>query len=159
MSSFTREVWKRSVGVIGLYVLIGIFLAHLQRVDVVGHFLARLQTNVGFLPIGTKTGKLAPAPFFAQEVSSADAVYLDLEQRFDGLLDFGLGGIGSYVEHQGALSLLYAQSFFSNQGSPDHVIDSRHQATSAPACLRREVVFFKVSCNCSMAAREKIARS
>jgi len=27
MSSFTREVWKRSVGVIGLYVLIGIFFA------------------------------------------------------------------------------------------------------------------------------------
>jgi len=25
MSSFTRVVWKRSVGVIGLYVLIGIF--------------------------------------------------------------------------------------------------------------------------------------
>jgi hypothetical protein len=28
MSSFTSDVLKRSVGVIGLYVLIGIFLAH-----------------------------------------------------------------------------------------------------------------------------------
>src|SRR5271156_1301667 len=52
MSSLTRVVWKRRVGVIGLYVLIGIFLAYLQRVNVVGHFLARLKTNVGFLPVG-----------------------------------------------------------------------------------------------------------
>src|SRR5580704_12948462 len=75
MSSFARDVWKRNVGVIGLYVLIGIFLAHLQRVNVVGHFLARLQANVGFLPIGAKTGELTPAPYFAQEVSGAHALH------------------------------------------------------------------------------------
>src|ERR1700684_379242 len=73
MSSFTRDVWKRNVGVIGLYVLIGIFLAHLHRVDVVGHLLARLQTNIGFLPVGAKTGELAPAAFLAQKVSRPHA--------------------------------------------------------------------------------------
>src|SRR5271168_341938 len=73
ISSFTRVVWKRSVGVIGLYVLIGIFLAHLHRVDVVGHFLTRLQTNVGLLPIGAETGEFAPAPFLTQKVSRAHA--------------------------------------------------------------------------------------
>src|SRR5580704_16160911 len=81
MSSFTRDVWKRSVGVIGLYVLIGIFLAHLHRVDVVGHLLARLQTNIGFLPIGAETGELAPAPFLAKKVGRTDAPYIYLEQR------------------------------------------------------------------------------
>src|SRR5580704_5041140 len=159
MSSFTSVVWKRSVGVIGLYVLIGIFLAHLHRVDVVGHLLTRLQTNIGLLPIGAKTGELAPAPFLAQKVGRTDAPYLYLEQRLDRLLYFGLGRIGSYVEHQGALGFLYAQTLFGNHWSPDHVIDSRHQATTEPASLRRETVFFNVSCNCSIAAREKMARS
>src|ERR1700733_5213137 len=159
MSSVSSVVWKRSEGVIGLYVLIGILLAHLHRVDVVGHFLARLQTNIGFLPIGAKTGELAPAAFFAQKVSRPHAVYLYLEQRFDRLLDFGLGRIGSHVKYQRALRFLHAQTLFGNEGALDHVIESRHQATSEPACLRRDTVFFNVSCNCSIAAREKIARS
>src|SRR5271170_4254599 len=159
MSSFTRVVWKRSVGVIGLYVLIGIFSAHLHRVDVVGHLLTRLQTNVGLLPIGAKAGKLAPAPFLAQKISRTHAPYLYLEQRLDGLLDLGLGCIRGHIEDQRALCFLDAQSLFSDQRALDYVIKSRHQATSAPASLRRETVFFNDSCSCSMAAREKIARS
>src|SRR5580692_10278555 len=100
MSSFTSVVWKRSVGVIGLYVLIGIFLAHLHRVDVVGHLLTRLQTNIGLLPIGAKAGKLAAAPFLAQEVSGTNAPYLYLEQGLDGLLNLGLGRVRGHIEEQ-----------------------------------------------------------
>src|ERR1700677_1179922 len=107
MSLFTRVVWKRNVGVIGLYVLIGIFLAHLQRVDVVGHLLARLETNVGFLPIGAETGKLAPAALLAQEISSTHALYFHLEQGLNCLLDLGLRRIGSHIENQGAFRFLY----------------------------------------------------
>src|ERR1700761_6512487 len=81
MSSFTRDVWKRSVGVIGLYVLIGIVSLvlpsktsktvtvtgyyALHRVDVVGHFFALLQANVSLFPVGAETGELAPAALLA----------------------------------------------------------------------------------------------
>src|SRR3984957_4794625 len=157
MSSLTSVVVKRRVGVIGLYVLIGIFLAHLQRVNVVGHFLARLETNVGFLPVGAKAGELTAAALLAQEIGRTHAVHFHLEQCFDCLLDFGLGRAGSHIEYQRALGFFCAQTFFGNEGTLDHVIKSRHQATSAR--LRLDTVFFNDSCNCSMAAREKSARS
>src|SRR5271156_1309594 len=157
MSSFTNVGWERPGGGVGLYVLIGIFLAHLHRVDVVGHFLARLQTNVGFLPVGAIAGELTAAALLAREVGRTHAVYFYFEQRFDCLLYFGLGRIGSHIEYQRALGLFYAQPFFSDEGALDHVIQSRHQATSARLLL--DTVFFNDSCSCSMAAREKIARS
>src|ERR1700761_897352 len=106
MASFTRVVWKRNVGVIGLYVLIGILLAHLQRVDVVGHLLARLQADVGFLPIRAKAGELAPAAFLTQKISRTYAMYLHLEQGLDCLLDLGLGRLGSHIENQCAFCFL-----------------------------------------------------
>src|SRR3984885_16324167 len=174
MSSFTRDVWKRSVGVIGLYVLIGIVSLvlpsktsrtvtgyyALHRVDVVGHLLALLQANVSLLPVGAETGELAPAALLAQEVGGTHAPYLHLEQRLDRLLDLGLGCIRGHIKDQGAFHFLDAQTLLSNEGTLDHVIESRHQATSEPAAsLRRDTVFFNDSCNCSMAAREKIARS
>src|ERR1700677_1039516 len=176
MSSFTRVVWKRSGGVIGLYVLIGIVSLvlpsktsktvsvtgyhALHRVDVVGHLLALLQANVSLLPVGAETGELAPATLLAQEIGGTHAPYLHLEQRLDRLLDLGLGCVRSHVKNQRALHFLDAQALFRNEGALDHVIKSRHQATSEPAAsLRREQVFFNDSCNCSIAAREKMARS
>src|SRR5271156_852525 len=140
MSSFTRDVLKRSVGVIGLYVLIGILFARyfcLQGVDVVGHLLTRLEAHVRLLPVRAKSGELAAAAFLTQEVGRAHAQHLYLEQRLYRLPDFGLGCIRSHIEYQRALGFLGAQALFSNDGALDHVIESRHQATS----LRRDTVF------------------
>src|ERR1700721_3872376 len=103
MASLTSVVVKRRVGVIGLYVLIGIFLAHLQRVNVVGHFLARPETNVGFFPVRAKAGELATAAFLAQEIGRTHAVYFHFEQRFDCLLDFGLGRAARPLDYPRAL--------------------------------------------------------
>src|SRR5438105_14002533 len=70
ISSLVSVVWKRSDGVIGLYVLIGIMklsavssqlTAALQILRVLRHLLARLQPDVRFLPVGTMAGKLAAA--------------------------------------------------------------------------------------------------
>src|SRR5437879_1493495 len=79
MSSRETMVWKRRVGVVGLYNLIGIGL----DLRPVRRFLTGLQSHVGLLPVGTKTGESAPAPFFAFKIARAHLVHFHLEKLFN----------------------------------------------------------------------------
>src|SRR5277367_2638292 len=102
MSSFTSEVWNRSVGVIGLYVLIGIVIFslaagslspafaqivfpeqqsfELQVVHVIRHLLARLQAYIRLLPVRTESGKLSATALFSKNVRRAHRGNLHLEE-------------------------------------------------------------------------------
>src|SRR5258708_33559820 len=71
MSSRETMVWKRRVGVVGLYVLMGIEWLPLDLGEV-GHLLTRLQSHVSLFPVRTIAHEPAAAPHLALQSGRAD---------------------------------------------------------------------------------------
>ena len=55
--------------------------------------------HIGFFPRRPPSQRLPYAPLFAQVLNSMDFLDFDLEERFDGMLNSDLAGIGAYFEH------------------------------------------------------------
>src|SRR4030042_4266448 len=87
--------------------------------EIFDHFLAFLQPDKGFLPIGPVSRALADAPCLAGPDLRPDGVHLHLEKVFDGLLDFGLVGAPGDGEADLVVPLLQDRAFFGCHGTED----------------------------------------
>src|SRR5579872_1379698 len=125
MSSRETTVWNRRVGVVGLYVLIGMLdLRPVRR------FLAGLQFYVRFLPIRPKTGELAPPALLAFDVARPDMLHFHFEQLFYRRLHLHFVSVRRNLEAQRALGLFLRHALFGNQRPPDDFMD-RHRASAS----------------------------
>src|ERR1035437_8204588 len=140
--------------------LIAVSCQLLQVAHVLGHLFAGLQPDIRLLPVRLEAGELAAAALLAQNITGANRGHLFLEESFNDLLDFSLGGVGSDIKNQRPLGLLHSQPLFGNQRAAYYGIKCRHQAASfSAAVLRFDAFFPSISAICSMAALEKMARS
>src|SRR5665213_725892 len=122
MSWRDTTVWKRRVGVVGLYVLTGILL----DLRVLRRLLAGLQFHVGFLPVGAISGEPPAPPQLARGGGGPHFGHLHLEESLDCLPDLGLIGVHVDFETQRALGILLGHAFFRHDGPLDHIHQRIH---------------------------------
>ena len=121
MSSRETDVWKRRVGVVGLYVLIGIsFPLNLREVR---HLLARLQLHVRLLPVRTVAGETAAPAQLASNVRGADFVHLHLEQLLDRPLTWSCWRPACTSKHSVRSLSFLVDALLGHERAPDHFID------------------------------------
>src|SRR5713226_9904016 len=87
--------------------------------------LAGFQPHVGFLPIGTVSGKAAAPPHFAFEGARPHILHLYLEQSFDSGFHLDLVGAWRNLEAKRMLGFFFGHSLFSHQRPLDNVMN-RH---------------------------------
>src|SRR6478672_786852 len=110
MSWRDTTVWKRRVGVVGLYVLIAIL--DLREIR---HLLAVLQFHVSLLPVRAVAHESSPAAHLAFHVRRPHFGHFHFEQFLDGLLHLNLVGVRSDFKAQRALVVFFCDTFFRHQ--------------------------------------------
>src|SRR5512139_1292570 len=83
-------------------------------------FLARLEADVGLLPVAPAPGKLAEALGLAADVGDLDALDLDFEHRLDRGLHLGLGRVLQHAEDHLLVLLGDLRALLGDDGRQQH---------------------------------------